>query len=52
MELPRHEWSVLNRLRTGHGRCEYMMHKWGLKHSPTCNYGNEGQTIMTKQTLS
>jgi len=38
MELPRHEWSVLlNRLRTGHGRCADMMFKWRLQISPTCD---------------
>jgi hypothetical protein len=26
MELPRHEWSVLNRLRTCHGCCADMTH--------------------------
>jgi len=33
-ELPRREWVILNRLRTGHGRCAHMMFKWKLKDSP------------------
>jgi len=28
MKLLGHDWSVLNSLRTGHGRCADMMHKW------------------------
>ncbi|KAE9523030.1 hypothetical protein AGLY_016661 [Aphis glycines] len=45
MELPRHEWSVLNCLRTGHGRCADMMFKWRLQDSPACDCGNDRQTI-------
>ena len=45
MELPRHEWSVLNRLRTGNGRCADMMFKWRLQNSPACDCGNDRQTI-------
>lgn len=36
----RHEWSVLNHFRTGHGCCAAMMHKWRLGDSSTCDYGN------------
>jgi len=28
MELPRHVWSVLNRICAGHGCCADMMYKW------------------------
>ncbi|CAI6369294.1 unnamed protein product [Macrosiphum euphorbiae] len=45
IKLPRHESSVLNRLRTGHGRCADMMLKWRLRGSPACDCGNYGQTI-------
>jgi len=45
MNLPRDVWSVLNRIRTGHGRCSSMMSKWGLKDSPTCDCGHDNQTI-------
>jgi len=45
MDLPRDVWSVLNRIRTGHGRCGSMMSKWGLKDSPTCDCGHDNQTI-------
>lgn len=27
-DLPRKQWSMINRFRTGHGRCGYVMHKW------------------------
>lgn len=43
MELPRHEWSVLNRLRTG--CCADMMHKWRLLDSPACDCDNHRQTV-------
>lgn len=35
--LPRKKWSALNRLRTGHGRCRYFMHRWGLCDHPYCD---------------
>lgn len=44
MNLPRKAWVNLNRLRTEHGRCAYMMHKWGLADSPACSCGNPKQT--------
>jgi len=45
VELPRKEWSVLNRLLTGHGCCADMMHKWRLRDSSTCDCGNHTQTV-------
>lgn len=45
MDLPRDVWAVLNRIRTGHGRCGSMMSKWGLKDSPSCDCGHDNQTI-------
>jgi len=44
-ELPRHEWSVLNRLRTVHGRCADVMFKWRLQVSPACDSGDHRLTI-------
>ena len=35
-DLPRVAWVKLNRLRTGVGRLNSSMHKWGLAPSPNC----------------
>lgn len=43
--LPRRLWSSLNRVRTNHGRCAYMKHKWGLSERPDCDCGHPAQTI-------
>lgn len=43
-ELPRLLWSRLNRIRTGHGCCAYLTHKWGIVTSPLCECG-EPQTM-------
>jgi hypothetical protein len=32
--LHRHEWVLLNRLRTNNGRGASLMHRWGLRESP------------------
>ena len=45
MNLPRSTWSTLNRLRTGHGRCGALLHKWGFQDNPVCDCGNGDQTI-------
>lgn len=45
MELPRHEWKVLNRVRTSHGICRDSFYKWGLTGSPTCDCGEPRQTV-------
>lgn len=37
--LPRRVWSVLNRIRTQHGRCAYSMHRWGTATTPFCECG-------------
>ncbi|CAK8687325.1 unnamed protein product [Clavelina lepadiformis] len=34
----------LNLIRTGVGRFGECMHRWGLKISPSCNFGAESQT--------
>lgn len=44
--LPRKEWATLNRIRTGHGRCGYLMHKWNVVPTPNCECGNPYQTIL------
>ncbi|CAH2232596.1 jg10157 [Pararge aegeria aegeria] len=33
--LPHNLWCQLNQLRTGHGSCNYLLHKWGWKPSAT-----------------
>ena len=43
--LPRREWTNLNRLRSKHGRCAEMMHKWRLTEDPSCPCGHPSQTI-------
>lgn len=45
INLPRCTWSTLNRLRTGHGRCGYLLNKWGFQDNPVCDCGNGEQTI-------
>lgn len=44
MNLPRKLWLRLNRIRTGHGCCAYMLHKWKFIESPLCECG-EIQTM-------
>jgi hypothetical protein len=34
--LPRRQWIILNRLRTGYGRTGLVMHRWGLRPTPQC----------------
>jgi len=43
-KFPRTAWTALNRVRTEQGKCNYLMHNWGMVDSPLCNYG-EVQTI-------
>lgn len=43
--LPRKEWSKLNRIRTGCTKCRHMLYKWGLADSPSCDCGAPDQTI-------
>lgn len=43
--LPRKTWVTLNRIRTGHGRCGSLMHRWNLRPDPGCDCGAQEQTI-------
>ena len=43
-ELPRTIWTTTNRIRTEQGRCNYLLHKWGMTESPLCDCG-EPQTV-------
>ena len=43
--LPRKLWCNLNRLRSGHGRCNVMLHKWKIVNDPSCPCGNQQQTM-------
>ena len=38
------EWSTLNHLRTGIGRFNYCLSKWGLRSSSSCSCGPIDQT--------
>ena len=44
LDLPRREWTNLNRFRTGHGRCASLMYKWRFKDDPSCSCGHGDQT--------
>ena len=44
MGLLRPAWVVLNRLRTGVGRFQSSMHKWGLAPTSSCDCGALDQT--------
>ena len=43
-DLPRQQWTLLNRLRTGVGRFKSAMKKWGLADSAACECGDPDQT--------
>ena len=45
-DLSRQLWCKLNRIRTGHGRCNSMLSKWNVVPSPYCsNCNNVEETI-------
>ena len=44
MDLPRGQWSLLNRFRSDPGPCRSSMHQWGYIASPLCDCG-EQQTM-------
>jgi len=37
--LPRWEWCILNRFRSGTGRCAASLHQWGYIDNPLCICG-------------
>jgi len=39
-DLPRREWCLLNRFRSGTGRCAASLHQWGYTDSPLCICGD------------
>ena len=43
-DLPRQAWVKLNRLRTGIGRLNGDMWRWGLSKSPACDFRGDQQT--------
>jgi hypothetical protein len=43
--LPRRIWSLLNRIRTGHGRTNSMLFKWNSVDSPNCECGESEETV-------
>lgn len=45
MNVPRSTWSMLNRLRTGHGRCDALLYKWGFQDNPDVDCGNGEKTV-------
>ena len=44
-DLPRKDWTTLNRLRTGVGRFGASMQRWGLKDNAHCECGEPSQTV-------
>ena len=44
-DLPREIWTKLNRIRTGHGRCNNTLHLWGSLDDPGCDCGFAIQDI-------
>lgn len=45
LALPRRVWINLNRLRTGHGNCNEMLHKWKYINDPSCPCGEPHQIM-------
>lgn len=44
-KLPRKIWCNLNRLRTEHGNCNELLHKWKFIENPSCSCGHPNQTM-------
>ena len=36
---PRSLWTKLNRYRSERGKCNYLLHKWGMTEDPFCDCG-------------
>ena len=45
MDIPRREWTSVNRFRTGVGRCNYWRHKWGQTLDQSCDCGVDMQSL-------
>jgi len=45
MLLPRKQWTTINQIRTGHGRCGSLLFKWHYKDSAACDCGEVEQTM-------
>jgi len=43
-DLTRAQWTTLNHIRVEQGRCNYLLHKWGMSDSQLCECGDK-QTI-------
>ncbi|KAL4088598.1 hypothetical protein QTP88_023687 [Uroleucon formosanum] len=39
-DFPRALWTATNRIRTANGRCNHLLHKWGMSESPLCGCGD------------
>ena len=52
-DLKRHQWVLLNRVRSGYGRYASFMHRIGLSDSLNCIYGEiqTHQHVLTCQTI-
>lgn len=44
-DLARQTWSQLNRIRSNHGRCNSMLHRWDPGIPSACDCGDASQTI-------
>jgi len=45
MLLPRKQWTTMNRIGTGHGRCGSLLFKWHYTDSAACDCGEVEQTM-------
>jgi hypothetical protein len=45
LDLPRKIWCILNRFRTGHGKCNNILFHWNIRENPSCKCGAEKETI-------
>lgn len=44
LDLRRREWTQLNRLRTGNGKCNSILQRWGFSETELCDCGGAEQT--------
>lgn len=52
LDLPRHKWSTINRIRTMHGLRGHQMHKQRIKDTPRCECGQESVDHITSSTIA